>query len=824
MAINWSSLTKEEVEDILSTDFSLGLSDRAVIERSKRFKKLFAFQKQLPSFYAIAKVFRKFSVVLLLFTCVMLFFVSSVIDSLLCFGITCLYLVFHVFYYLKFQKTISKNNEFFSDKMTVIRNGREKSVSISDLVVGDVIKLTKNTLIPSNCYIISKENLVLKDEISPSEKVIAPYNRVIEGNCVCAIIDIYNAKDINDLNIDSAEYSFVTNGFFERYSYKISFLIYVFSFALTFLFLILKRGSENSFFVFAVCMAFANGILPAFISFIYKILACELFLNNKNFKNKLFFRNLESIEKLTSLDCVVLNSDMLLSKENPLPFAFYTSGKMVSTQECKLLKSNSFINALVSTEYSTLNIENADKSKAKCLKELFSNDFSSFFSLDSYRLKGKDFPFDTFLFENEAGEKLATVRGDLTSVLQRCSSSLYNNKMISLDDGLKKSFIDAADALISLGCEVVAYAQNQNQDISLDNTHLSHKRLVFLGFVAYSKGMSDKAEAFFELCSKNNIEPIIIYEGSMKEFEFFYSTQKTLSKFSSFDCKKAGEDNLTIKEALSRHNVFLNPNRKQIKAILKIVSENNIKTAYISKQTCEDISTSNFLTVDFLPLQKKKEIEASKEIKKEIYFENSLSAFYSLLNLSFKFKNQTFVVLNFLSFLTIARVITLPFSVFTSGLLISPLQAVFLTFFLDITSIYVLLSCEVSEKNIIKNQNEFNYAFKNLICFLVLPIAILVFSVILKQFSPADFAGISNSLCLFTQILITVFYILFVIKIKFSEKLLVYLISALAFLTLTSMVSLFGNIFGVIADVKILVASLFCALTFLLTYFKIIKK
>lgn len=823
MAINWNSLTNDEAEDILSTDFSLGLSDRAVLERSKRFKKHFVFRKHLNSLHGIEKVFRKFSVVLLLLTCLILFFVSSVINSLLCFGITCLYLLFHAFYYVKFQKNVSKNIEFFSSKITVIRNGKEKLVTASDLVVGDVIKLTKNSLIPSNCYIISKENLVLKDELSASENVIAYGNRIISGNCVCAIIDIYNPDDINVSDNLCPEFNF-TCGFFSKYSYKISFLIYVFSLVLTFLFLILKRGSEGSFFVFAVCMVFANGILPAFISFISKILICDLFLDNKDFKNKLFFKSLTPIEKLTNLDCVILNSDMLLSKENPLPFAFYTSGKMVSSQEYNSLNSNLFFDSLISTEHSTLDIENADKSKAKCLKELFSNDFTSYFSLASYRLKDKDFPFDTFIFENKAGESFATVRGDLSSILQRCSSSLYNNKLISLDDGLKNSFLEAAEALIALGCEVVAYAQNQNQDISLDNTHLSHKRLTFLGFVAFSKGMSDKSEKFFELCRENNIEPIIIHDGSKKEFELFYSTQKALSKYLNFDCKKACEDNFTIKEALSRYNVFLNPSRKQIKAILEVVAVNDVKTAYISKQTRKDALSSDLLTIDFLPSQKKEDAEASTGIKEEIYFENSMSVFYSLLNSSIKFKNHIFVVLNFLCFLTMARVLALPFSIFTGTLLISPLQAVFLTFVLDITSIYVLLSCELSDKSVASCERKSNYTLKSLIYFLVLPITILFSSTILKLFYPSDFADISNSLCFFTQVLITVFYIFFVIKIKFSEKLFIYLIGALTFLTLTSMISLFGGLFGVVADVKILVVSLICALTFLLAYFKIIKK
>ena len=93
----------------------------------------------------------------------------------------------------------------------------------------------------------------------------------------------------------------------------------------------------------------------------------------------------------------------------------------------------------------------------------------------------------------------------------------------------------------------------------------------------------------------------------------------------------------------------------------------------------------------------------------------------------------------------------------------------------------------------------------------------------MKLFYSQDTATIATALCFYSQTLLAPLYMLFVLKVRLSERLLAYLLGILIFISLISMFSPFGNLLRVISDVKLLFASLLLTLIFLLFYRKITK-
>ena len=68
------------------------------------------------------------------------------------------------------------------------------------------------------------------------------------------------------------------------------------------------------------------------------------------------------------------------------------------------------------------------------------------------------------------------------------------------------------------------------------------------------------------------------------------------------------------------------------------------------------------------------------------------------------------------------------------------------------------------------------------------------------------------------QIILPPLYLIFEEKLQISEKLLIYLFAVLIFITLCVMFMPVGKFFGVISDVKILIASVIASITFFFIY------
>jgi hypothetical protein len=162
-------------------------------------------------------------------------------------------------------------------------------------------------------------------------------------------------------------------------------------------------------------------------------------------------------------------------------------------------------------------------------------------------------------------------------------------------------------------------------------------------------------------------------------------------------------------------------------------------------------------------------------------------------------------------------------SLFFGVSVLSPLSASILTFAIDAFSLFVLLSDRLEKASDEDAVTASLLSLKSLASILALPFIILMSATAMKLFYSQDTATIVTALCFYSQTLLAPLYMLFVLKVRLSERLLAYLLGILIFISLISMFSPFGNLLRVISDVKLLFASLLLTLIFLLFYRKITK-
>ena len=816
MSVNWNDLSEREAEELLSTDFTKGLSQKAAKERYKHSGYNISLQKK--KLQRADNTLDWFSFAVLLLISAVCYFVilfwKAVIFSLL--SLSTILLLIIVDEYSK--KKISSHVLFFASYVTVLRGGKQASIPSSFVVTGDVLKLKSGDTVPCDCYVIEKNDLKLSKKLSDTGKIISAKDVVESGTCTC--VSIESASVSNKNTILDLQYNFITSSDIYKFSSRASAfaLIIVSLFALITLFadILLKKETETVFFDFSSYFVVVCGVFVSCIPLLSKFFLTKFLLRNLE-DNGVYIKNASALDHFAEIKCAVLKSDMFFSIDEPVPTAFYANNNLILSENVKAaqVRNSAFFDILLSTENSAASFSPVSKKRLDALQNRFGKELMSNAKLITYRLKDAEFPFDIFLFEENSGERYASVKGDLSSLIKCCTALSLGNKVISLDDGLKNTVLNAAAGLSSLGCEIVAYARNSAPDISLDNTHLSHKRLTFVGFAAYSKGQAESSDEFFSMCEQLDIEPVFIHYGTINELNMYMKGSRFFRGRSFVDCNKIGDGVEDIRNALSTYDGFLNPNERQYNALLKTLSQNGIKYAYISKQSKKShAKEKKYFSLFFGDCADDEQNDINTECA---MCSKSPSALASAISSAVRYKSRTFLILRFLEFLCFTKVFLMPIAIFTDNVLFTPLKTAFLVFVFDLISLFAFIdNKKIKDVSLEKKYSAFS--FKAISVFALLTVITLFVSKLISLFDYGSELDILASVTFLVQIILPSLYLIFEEKLQVSEKLLIYLLSVLIFITLCVMFTPVGKFFGVISDVKILIASLITSITFFFIY------
>lgn len=94
--------------------------------------------------------------------------------------------------------TIDKLSLLNENKTIVIRDGKEKKISIYDIVLGDIVKLTPGCQVPSDCKVIYGESLVNESLITGEEESIEKKKNsnlfsgsfIVSGTCIGKVVHV----------------------------------------------------------------------------------------------------------------------------------------------------------------------------------------------------------------------------------------------------------------------------------------------------------------------------------------------------------------------------------------------------------------------------------------------------------------------------------------------------------------------------------------------------------------------------------------------------------------------------------------------------------
>ncbi len=162
--VKWYQIEKSQLEVRLSTDFSVGLTDKRVGELHKRYgKNVFSGAKRASFLIKIINQLKSPLVLILLIAGVATLFLKEYLDAGVIFLALFVNLIIGLFQEGRASKAFEKLNKSQQKYATVVRGGRRKRVLAEDVVVGDLVILEAGMGVPADVRILEETDLTVNE-------------------------------------------------------------------------------------------------------------------------------------------------------------------------------------------------------------------------------------------------------------------------------------------------------------------------------------------------------------------------------------------------------------------------------------------------------------------------------------------------------------------------------------------------------------------------------------------------------------------------------------------------------------------------------------
>ncbi|MEA2112923.1 MAG: HAD-IC family P-type ATPase [Patescibacteria group bacterium] len=169
---NWYSLKKKDLEKKLETNFKEGLSESAVVDLQKKYgKNILTQDKQITFLNKIWIHLKSPMAFVLIIAGVAALILGHFLDAMVVFLVVIINLVVGIFQENKADQAFEKLNTAQKKYATVLRAGKQKIISVSELVKGDVVLLVAGSSVPADLRLIENENLLVNESTLTGEWV-----------------------------------------------------------------------------------------------------------------------------------------------------------------------------------------------------------------------------------------------------------------------------------------------------------------------------------------------------------------------------------------------------------------------------------------------------------------------------------------------------------------------------------------------------------------------------------------------------------------------------------------------------------------------------
>ncbi|MDF2865593.1 MAG: mgtA [Clostridia bacterium] len=422
---------------------------------------------------------------------------------------------------LRSRKSMKKLKEMVSNTIAVMRDNKLVEIPLTNIVVGDIIKLSAGDIIPADLRVISSKDMFLSQssltgESEPIEKFVSNSKEnaeIFELENICYMgtnlvsgaaigVVIATGKDTYLGQMSSSMVTKKGETAFDKGIKKVTWLlikITMIMVPIVFIINILTKGNILDSFIYSV--AVAVGITPELLLVIVTSNLAKGSIEMA--KKKTIVKDLNSIQNLGAMDILCTDKTGTLTQDHIVLEEYLD---VHGNEDMRILR-HAFLNSHFQTGLKNLlDIAIIEKAKNNNLESI----------LDKYK-KVDEIPFDfvrrrmSIVIEDTNEKKQLITKGAVEEVLSICKYAEINGKVEEIDNQLTDEIMTIARRLNSNGLRVVAIAQKNEFYHDVKTFCIQdEKDMILIGYVAFLDPPKESAKGAIKVLNTHGVEVKVI--------------------------------------------------------------------------------------------------------------------------------------------------------------------------------------------------------------------------------------------------------------------------------------------------------------------------
>lgn len=184
----WYQLSSQDVLHKLNTSRHLGLRDKDIIERRRKYGlNIIERKKKINPAMIFINQFKSFLIALLFAAAIISALIGHTLDSIIIFAIVIMNAVIGFLQEFRAEKAVEALRKLSAPKARVIRHGKEINIPASELVPGDIIVLEQGDKVPADARLIEAINLKVDESALTGESIsVSKHTEAISKKVVVA--------------------------------------------------------------------------------------------------------------------------------------------------------------------------------------------------------------------------------------------------------------------------------------------------------------------------------------------------------------------------------------------------------------------------------------------------------------------------------------------------------------------------------------------------------------------------------------------------------------------------------------------------------------
>lgn len=536
MTDNWYQMTADDAAAKLKTSMTEGLSRKAVRTSQRKHGKNEIYPVSKITFYNCLKsITLDYTSYLLIASALIAAVFEETVGAWTLVVLVVLNLVATILAYAKSQKTLESMDRYTLPVVRVIREGRLFMVDQKQLVVGDLICLSRGDIVPADARLVSSHDLCVDEErlfgkgggsgihfktaeialheTLPPEKqrnMLFAGTLVTSGEATAIVSAIGEATVIciTDKNrpIISHE-SMPLLGRLQKISRTWSLVVIAAVFVMTLLDFAMPRTDSSLFESFISAMSFAVSTMSEmYVAFGYIVLACAIWQTTQLFRESgnagAILKNPLCMDNLRHITTLVVPKEGIFTTRDTVADRIYAEDKLYdfSDRRGRRAMERPILYAILSTGmYGERYLKKQSSTQGAKLTQ--TEEEASILALarrmDIYNVRldrayplldhvgvGGESEFETSLVSHK-DNYIAISRGETEQILTRCAYYYKNGRIMLLSNEVRSQILIAYRKLVRQTYSIVAVASHAYQYNNLKFVGAAQHDMVFEGFVAF---------------------------------------------------------------------------------------------------------------------------------------------------------------------------------------------------------------------------------------------------------------------------------------------------------------------------------------------------